>query len=147
MTETMSLKALADAVFRRDTPRDVSETRVSHECETTRGLVRQPEAPGRVVEPPGSVHVHEAPDLEDAAAARIFSRVLGVEIWIAADERAAADLHREGVTLPVILVDEAKILAGMADADAWALLELLARIQTKLPGSRLRGVIRGPLDA
>jgi hypothetical protein len=81
------------------------------------------------------------------ASVRIYSKVLDCELWIAADEKAAADLHREGVTLPVILADEAKILADMAEADARGLLELLARIQRTLPDSRVRSVIRAPHDA
>jgi hypothetical protein len=85
--------------------------------------------------------------LEDAGTVRIFSRLLNSELWVVEDEQAAADLHREGVTLPVILADEAKILADMTEADARALLEMLAKIQRTFPSSRLRKIIRGPLDA
>jgi hypothetical protein len=51
---------------------------------------------------------------------RIYSRLLNAEVWIAPDEEAAAELQREGVTLPV--------------------LATLARMQRVMPGSRLRSV-------
>jgi hypothetical protein len=73
-------------------------------------------------------------------AVRIFSRVLGAELWIAASERAAEELHREGMTLPVLLPEEAQILAGMAQADARELLATLGKIQRAIPGARLRNV-------
>src|SRR5437879_62935 len=44
MSETRSLKALADAVLRRDTPRDDRRDKVSHAPETRDGSVRRPES-------------------------------------------------------------------------------------------------------
>ena len=76
-----------------------------------------------------------------AEAVRIHSRILDAEFWIAADEATAAELHREGVLLPVLLPDEAEILAGMAKADARTVLESLEKIQHVTPGARLRGFV------
>src|SRR5437773_4769042 len=45
MGETRSLKALADAVLRRDTPRDEGRDTPSHEVRFQGGAVRQPETP------------------------------------------------------------------------------------------------------
>ena len=75
--------------------------------------------------------------------AQIYSRILDAEVWIAATEEAAAELHREGVTLPVLLPSEAEVLAGMAEADAQALLSVLAKIQRANPRSRLRSLEGG----
>jgi hypothetical protein len=72
--------------------------------------------------------------------ARIYSRVLGAELWIAPDEEAADELRRDGVTLPVLLPSEAMVLGGMAEADAGELFAALARVQRVMPGSRLRSV-------
>lgn len=80
-------------------------------------------------------------------AARIYSKFLDVELWIASDEEMAADLCREGVDLPILLPEEAEILAGMAEADARSLLGALAKIQRALPGARLRNAVRRGCDA
>lgn len=89
-------------------------------------------------------HVEPVPEgseqVLDARAARIWSRVLDAELWIAADEEAADELQREGVTLPVLLPSEAMILGRMAAADAREVFATLARVQRVMPGSRLRSV-------
>lgn len=72
---------------------------------------------------------------------KIHSRVLATELWIAASEEAAQELHRDGVTLPILLPEEAEVLAGMAEADARALFATLAKIQRVMPGARLRKVL------
>lgn len=86
-------------------------------------------------------------DRRREASVRIFSKVLGAELWIAPDEQAAAELQREGVTLPVLLPAEAMILGRMAESDARALLAALAKIQRVIPGSRLRSVEGSGADA
>lgn len=70
---------------------------------------------------------------------RIFSKVLGAELWIAPDEEAAEQLRRDGETLPILLPSEAMILGRMAEADARDLFAVLAKVQAIMPGSRLRG--------
>jgi hypothetical protein len=82
-----------------------------------------------------------------AKAVRVYSRVLDAELWLAADEDAAAELNGEPVMLPVLLPAEAEILAGVAQGDARALLEALAKIQRVMPAARLRGVVSGTYDA
>jgi hypothetical protein len=80
-----------------------------------------------------------------AEAVRIFSRVLGAELWIAADDTAARDLEPELSDSRVVLTAEEGLTLGrMAEADARALFASLAMIQRVIPGSRLRGV--GPLS-
>jgi hypothetical protein len=78
-----------------------------------------------------------------AEAVRIFSKVLGTELWVATDETVAAGLRRDGVTLPVLLPDEAMILARMAEKDAREIFAVLVRVQRVMPGSRLREGDRG----
>jgi hypothetical protein len=75
-----------------------------------------------------------------AEAVRIYSRVLGAELWIACDEAMAAELHADSVTLPVLLPHEAETLAAMAESDARALFRAVERIQRAFPGARLRKV-------
>lgn len=137
MAETMSLKALADAVLRRDTTRDDLETGVSHGRETRNEAVRRGEMAVR----------HDYQNLTDDDCVRIYSRLLDAELWIVADEEAAEELRREGVTLPILLPDEAMILGKMAQADAGEVFGALARIQCVMPGSRLRSVERIGSDA
>jgi hypothetical protein len=75
-----------------------------------------------------------------AEAVRRYSRVLDTELWIAATEEAAAELRREGVTLPILLADEAMILGRMLKIDAREVFTVRARIQQAVPGARLRSV-------
>jgi hypothetical protein len=79
-------------------------------------------------------------ELRDTAAVRIYSHILDAALWIATDETAAAELHREGVQLPVLLPDEALILGRMAESTARDVFAALARVQRVMPGSRLRSV-------
>lgn len=77
-------------------------------------------------------------DRHREASVRIYSRVLGAELWVAATEEAAAELHRDGVTLPILTADEAQILGRMAASDARELFAALTMIQAVMPGARLR---------
>lgn len=74
-------------------------------------------------------------------AVRIYSRLLDAEAWIVFDDEAAAALRRDGVNCLVIFAEEAEVLAGMANADARALLDALAKVQRTMPGARLRRVL------
>lgn len=85
---------------------------------------------------------------QQEASVRIFSRVLGAECWIAPDEATADELRRAGVTLPILLPDEAMVLGKMAESDARELFATLVKIQRTMPGARLLSSgPEAPLDA
>jgi hypothetical protein len=68
-----------------------------------------------------------------------WDRLKGTRLrWIAPNEEVAAELRRDGETLPILLPDEAVVLGRMADADARQSFAALATVQRVMPGSRLR---------
>ena len=69
---------------------------------------------------------------EDAIAWRLYSRLLGRELWLARDERSAADLVAEGTDLPVLLLAEVPRLAGKTPE----LLRAVLNVRKASPGSR-----------
>lgn len=75
-------------------------------------------------------------------SARVYVPSRGRELWIASDdEEAAEELRRDGVELPVLLPSSPprrRSLGTMANSDARAPFEALAKIQRVFRGSRLR---------
>src|SRR5262245_26025502 len=88
---------------------------------------------------------------ERVQSARVYSRVLDSELWIAADEETARSLEAEirvsGSSLAVLTADEAVVLGNMAASDAKQVLSIVAKIQRSNPaGARLRHVTASPFD-
>jgi hypothetical protein len=85
--------------------------------------------------------------ISEARGVRIWSRLLGAELWITPDEQNAEllsiELRVEGKSAPVITADEALVFAGMAEKEARELFASLTRIQQATPGSRLRSFTKG----
>ena len=80
-----------------------------------------------------------APESEQV---RVFSRLLGEEVWIADSDESAAELESElaksGDRRLVFTAAEVVLLEGMLAADLAALMQL----KRAFPGARLRGVRR-----
>lgn len=68
------------------------------------------------------------------AAVRLFSQVLGIEVWLAPDEAIAGEIEAEKDGRPVFTVDEVGVLEGMLAAD----LKSVADVKRAFPGSRVR---------
>ena len=100
---------------------------------------RKPELLELLQRNPEELDLADEPILETRtglAAVRIRSRLLGCEIWLAHDERTAADLRAEMApeqTLPVVLYDEIPKFRGKSPAMIRALFEV-AKV---FPGARL----------
>ncbi len=128
----MSLKALADAVLKRDTPRDGARDAASHVREQQSGAVRRRESPDH-----GAV-------FSDVDAFLVNSRVLGESVWLAPDDAIADRLEHEpaagGDRRLVFTVAELLPLAAMLEADRRTLLAALARIKHAMPGATLESV-------
>ena len=128
----MSLKALAEAVLRGDTPRDDRRDTPSRSAETAA----------------------EAPRQQDGTrgeAVLIWARHLDAELWIIAtskDRRVLEDeLAREEDHRPVVTADEALHLGGMLESDARALFGAIARIRLVLGGRSIGLGDAGAFDA
>jgi hypothetical protein len=68
-----------------------------------------------------------------AGSVRIYSSVLGEEVWLVTDEEAAASLDAAGETQPVFLLDEVLRFEGMLKED----LSAIARLKKVTPGDAL----------
>jgi hypothetical protein len=69
---------------------------------------------------------------QDWAAVKLYSRLLGLELWLARDQRAADELLAEGVAIPIVLLSDVPKLAGKP-------VELLRAVlagKAALPGAR-----------
>ncbi len=78
------------------------------------------------------------PDVTDLGAVKLRSNRFGCELWLARNERVAAELAAEmeqsGEKLPVLLFADIETLRGKSTAMIRAILDVLA----EFPGSRLR---------
>lgn len=57
------------------------------------------------------------------AALRVYSQLIGGELWLAADDQAAAELRAEGSAIPVMTLDDVTKLQGMDPAEARMAIE------------------------
>ncbi len=85
-------------------------------CEDSAEANSQPAPDGELVDGPLLEEHHRA------VAWRLYSRRLGCELWLASDERAAADLVADRAGLPVLLLKEVPQLAGRSTEAIRAIL-------------------------
>jgi len=157
MAETISLKALANAVLLRDDRRDGHETLPSHDGETGVVLVRQPEtldeatvahlrATHQALSADARARLRAEADAGDQLAAmilravltppatapcawRLYSRRLDREVWIVKNTAALAELVADDARggLPIVMADDLAPLRRLDDLTLNAVLDTCAR--------------------
>jgi hypothetical protein len=66
---------------------------------------------------------------EEPEALRLYSRVLGEEVWLVLNDDIAKGLHKEGSSLPVFTLDEVIALNAMLAEDRRTILHALAQLK------------------
>ncbi len=136
MAETLTLKALAQRFLSRDDQRDSGGDYRLTAAPEPASTVSQPRMLDEDTRVPGAfVHGQMLRDL--VPAYRVYSRVLGEEVWLVEDDTHANELESElstgGNSRLIFTVPEVEALRGMLDAD----IRKLADVKRWLPGSRI----------
>ncbi len=144
MGETKTLKALADAVLRRDAPRDDQRDKVSPGGETQDGAVRRPECCAVPLEAESAegnrlgalmlATVSTAPAVHPGpAAVCLHSRRFGCDVWVVREPADLELIRGEAAGQPIMLAEELPALRQLDDAALRAVLDAKAA----MPGTHV----------